>query len=181
MPISGAGTSVWIPMRSWIFWVKTRVNRSSSEMLSLLGSQPMPPLAPPYGMLATAVFHVMSWANAFTSSGSTCRKLTDNRYQIISYWIDRFGREIYKGKDQTSGWYLIPPFIGPLALSCWTLNPTNDAIVPSSFGMVHSTCKKFDNRFIIWFVPVIWFNIKSFYFLLHGGDLPRRIISGEGT
>eukprot|EP00474_Spongospora_subterranea_P004230 CRZ04688.1 hypothetical protein [Spongospora subterranea] len=69
----------------------------------------MPPFAPPYGILATAVFHVISCANAFTSSGST------------------------------SGWYLIPPFIGPRALSCCTLNPTNDANVPSSFGIVHST------------------------------------------
>ena len=34
----------------------------------------------------------------------------------------------------------MPPFMGPLALPCWTLNPTNDARVPSSLGMVHSTC-----------------------------------------
>lgn len=39
----------------------------------------------------------------------------------------------------TSGWYRIPPFIGPRALSCWTLNPTKDAKEPSSFGIVHST------------------------------------------
>jgi hypothetical protein len=32
---------------------------------------PIPPLAPPYGMSATALFHVINWARAFTSSGST--------------------------------------------------------------------------------------------------------------
>lgn len=72
VPISGAGTSVWVPIKSCIFWVKTRVSRSSSEQLNSLGLHPIPPLAPPYGMLATAVFHVMSCAKAFTSSGSTC-------------------------------------------------------------------------------------------------------------
>lgn len=74
VPISGAGTSVWIPIRSWIFWVKTRVRRSNSLMLNSPGAQPMPPFAPPYGMSATAVFQVISWARAFTSSGSTLRE-----------------------------------------------------------------------------------------------------------
>lgn len=71
VPMSGAGTSVWIPMRSWIFWVKTRVSLSSSLKLKSRGLHPIPPLAPPYGMSATAVFQVISWASAFTSSGST--------------------------------------------------------------------------------------------------------------
>jgi hypothetical protein len=34
----------------------------------------------------------------------------------------------------------MPPFIGPRALSCCTRNPTNVAKLPSSLGMVHSTC-----------------------------------------
>lgn len=71
VPMSGAGTSVWIPIRSWIFCVKTRVNLSSSLKLKSRGLHPIPPLAPPYGMSATAVFQVISWASAFTSSGST--------------------------------------------------------------------------------------------------------------
>jgi len=39
----------------------------------------------------------------------------------------------------TSGWYRMPPFIGPRELSCWTRNPTYDDSVPSSLGIVHST------------------------------------------
>lgn len=73
VPMSGAGISVWIPMRSWIFWVKTRVRRSSSLLLRSRGEHPMPPFAPPYGRFTTAVFHVISWARALTSSGSTFR------------------------------------------------------------------------------------------------------------
>lgn len=92
VPISGAGTSRWTPMRSWIFWVKTRVRRSNSLILRSLGLQPIPPLAPPYGMSVTAVFHVMSWARAFTSSGSTWHREFDNlifqssimKYQIVN-------------------------------------------------------------------------------------------------
>lgn len=71
VPMSGAGMSVWIPMRSCIFWVKTRVRRSSSLLLNSFGLHPIPPFAPPYGISATAVFQVISWARAFTSSGST--------------------------------------------------------------------------------------------------------------
>lgn len=36
----------------------------------------------------------------------------------------------------------MPPFIGPRALSCCTRKPTNDAKLPSSLGMVHSTCEE---------------------------------------
>ncbi|MFS8008661.1 hypothetical protein Hanom_Chr14g01275391 [Helianthus anomalus] len=63
-------------------------------MLNSPGLHPIPPFAPPYGIFATAVFHVINCAKALTSSG------------------------------RTSGWYLIPPFMGPRALSCWILKPT---------------------------------------------------------
>lgn len=42
-------------------------------------------------------------------------------------------------KPRTSGWYLMPPFMGPRALSCCTLNPTYETRLPSSLGIVHST------------------------------------------
>ena len=45
--------------------------RSSSPRDMFLGSQIMPPLAPPKGMLTTAHFHVIQLASARTSSSVT--------------------------------------------------------------------------------------------------------------
>lgn len=72
VPISGAGMSRLGPMTSCSFCVNTLVNRSSSAGLKSRGLHPMPPLAPPYGIFATADFQVMSCAKAFTSFSSTC-------------------------------------------------------------------------------------------------------------
>ncbi len=63
-----------------------RVRFSSSRSESRFGSHATPPLAPPYGRFMTAHFQVIHMASARTSS------------------------------SVTSGWYRIPPFVGPRAV-----------------------------------------------------------------
>lgn len=99
VPMSGAGTSVWTPIRSWIFWVKTRVRRSNSLLLKSPGLHPIPPLAPPYGMSATALFHVISWARAFTSSGSTFQEQNKEKHQhqfLSQYPLSKINPILFK-------------------------------------------------------------------------------------
>ena len=57
-------------------------------MSMFFGSQMMPPLAPPNGMLTSAHFHDIHIANALTSS------------------------------SVTSGWKRMPPFAGPRDMLC---------------------------------------------------------------
>ena len=71
VPMSGAGMSLCGPIMSWIFSMNLRVSRSSSPRESLLGSQLIPPLAPPNGRSTTAVFQVIRLASDRASSWST--------------------------------------------------------------------------------------------------------------
>ena len=68
---SGAGMSRVGPRTFSILSMNERVIFWSSAWVSLEGSQLTPPLAPPNGTFATAVFQVMSEARARTSSTST--------------------------------------------------------------------------------------------------------------
>jgi hypothetical protein len=68
---SGAGMSIVGPITSLIRSTNWRVSASSSRVLSWLGSQLMPPLAPPNGTSTTAVFHVIRLASAVASPSST--------------------------------------------------------------------------------------------------------------
>ena len=83
VPRSGAGMSLSGPISIAISVAYRRVRCSSSVADSVLGSQMTPPLAPPYGSPTTAHFQVISIASARTSS------------------------------SVTSGWYRMPPFVGP--------------------------------------------------------------------
>ena len=61
---SGAGMSMVGPMTSLHCSTNARVTRSSSKRLIWLGSQSMPPLAPPKGTSTMAVFQVIRFASA---------------------------------------------------------------------------------------------------------------------
>ena len=87
---SGAGMSDSGPTRTLISAANRRVSRSSSRWLSSEGSTATPPLAPPYGRLVSAHFHVIHMASALTSSRSV------------------------------SGWNRRPPLAGPRVTLCWT-------------------------------------------------------------
>jgi len=71
VPTSGAGMSRCGPSTFSILSMKLRVICCSSDSSSAVASQSTPPLAPPNGIPATAVFHVISVASARTSSRST--------------------------------------------------------------------------------------------------------------
>jgi hypothetical protein len=86
---SGAGMSRVGPRIFWILSMNERVIAWSSERSSFSAGTLTPPLAPPKGMFATAVFQVISEARARISSTST------------------------------SGWYRMPPLYGPRAPLCW--------------------------------------------------------------
>ena len=86
---SGAGMSRVGPRTFSILSMNERVTFWSSASESFSGSQLTPPLAPPNGTLATAVFQVISEASARTSS------------------------------TFTSGWNRTPPLYGPRAPLCW--------------------------------------------------------------
>ena len=71
VPTSGAGMSRVGPSTFSILDRKERETDCSSALSSWCGSTLIPPLAPPKGMPAMAVFQVMSSARARTSSRST--------------------------------------------------------------------------------------------------------------
>ena len=89
LPRSGAGMSWSGPMLVPRAWVNRRTTRSNSSVSSAVGSNEMPPLAPPNGMSQRADFQVIQEARALTSSRSTI------------------------------GWNLTPPLYGPSRLLCW--------------------------------------------------------------
>ena len=68
---SGAGMSRVGPSTLSILFRNERVTCCTSERSSSFAGQLTPPLAPPKGTLATAVFQVISEASARTSSMST--------------------------------------------------------------------------------------------------------------
>src|SRR5260221_386168 len=77
----------------------------SSSLLDMrLGSQMMPPLAPPKGTLTTAGFQVIHAARAFTSSRVTL------------------------------GWERMPPFPGPRGIVCCSLQNATFKLHPALFG-----------------------------------------------
>ncbi len=61
---SGAGMSMVGPMTSFICSTKRRVTKSRSFSDMVLGSQSIPPLAPPNGISTTDVFQVIKLASA---------------------------------------------------------------------------------------------------------------------
>ena len=71
VPMSGAITSLRGPMMLRISSVKRRVRRSRSPIVSLRGSQQMPPLAPLKGRFMMPHFHDIHMASAATSPRST--------------------------------------------------------------------------------------------------------------
>ena len=71
VPTSGAGMSRWGPSSFSTLSMNERVTAWSSEGWSSVGFTLTPPLAPPKGISAMAVFQVMSSARARTSSRST--------------------------------------------------------------------------------------------------------------
>ena len=90
VPTSGAGMSRCGPSTFTILPMKERAIFSRSSGRQTSTEQLTPPLAPPNGIPAIAVFHVMRDASARTSSRST------------------------------SGWNRTPPLYGPRAPLCWT-------------------------------------------------------------
>ncbi len=71
VPTSGAGMSRCGPMTFSILSMNDRATFWTSTGSSLVGSTFTPPLAPPKGISAIAVFQVISSASARTSSRST--------------------------------------------------------------------------------------------------------------
>ncbi len=106
---SGAGTSVRGPTFLTSCLIHPRHNLSCSSRLRSWGSQMIPPLAPPRGISTTEHFQVIHMDKA--------------RTVLIVSW----------------GWKRIPPFPGPLASLCNTLNPRNTLTFPSSIltGMLN--------------------------------------------
>jgi hypothetical protein len=87
---SGAMMSRLGPSILWILLMNERAIACSSAEPIWSPGQSMPPLAPPNGTPAIAVFHVISIASARTELRST------------------------------SGWKRRPPLYGPRAPLCWT-------------------------------------------------------------
>ena len=71
VPMSGAGMSPRSPTTRLISVAKRLVSFSSSRLLSFFVSTLTEPFAPPYGMFATAHFHVIHMASAVVSLTST--------------------------------------------------------------------------------------------------------------
>lgn len=88
-----------------------RVSLSSSPLDSFFGFALIPPFPPPYGRFTTAFFHVIQAARAISDGSSS------------------------------SGWYLIPPLVGPRASLWWTLTPLNVFTVPSSIFIGNDTSR----------------------------------------
>ncbi len=124
---SGAGMSMFGPTSLAICRTHPLQICSSSRWLRLCGSQITPPLLPPRGMSTTAHFQVIHIDRARTVS-------------IVSI-----------------GWNRMPPFPGPRASLCWTLNPRKMLTDPSSIftGMlnVNSRIGERSRSRVAWFSP----------------------------
>ncbi len=73
VPTSGAGMSMFGPIRLLSLYMKRREMFSSSSLPYWRGSIWMPPLPPPNGTSAMAVFQVISAASALKRSRETSR------------------------------------------------------------------------------------------------------------
>ena len=102
VPTSGAGMSLFGPIRILISVAYRRVSRSSSPGESCRGSHVTPPLAPPNGRCISADFQVIHMASARTSL------------------------------SRTSGLYRIPPLVGPRTGLWCTRYPVKMRTDPSS-------------------------------------------------